>query len=120
MHDPIVRTWIALLDSAEVLHRTAPSRDPGACGRVHIAVDLLLRFEHSMTDAQRELARRTVWLRDNPEPFPDDTTAWGHCTCPACHLTRRLARLRQKYPALTGAVDTSQPSPSTTQGDLFP
>lgn len=86
--DPMVRAWITLLDSAEVLRRTAPGRDPGACDRVGKAVDLLLKHEHTMTDAQRELARRTVWLRDNPEPLPEDRATWGRCTCPQCALAR--------------------------------
>ncbi len=120
--DPMVRAWIALLDSAEVLLRTAGGRDPGAFDRVGIAVDLLLKQEHRLTDAQRELARRTVWLRDNPDPLPD-TSTWGRCTCGPCKLARRLARLRQNAPAsLVAAVDITpklpQPTP-TTQGDLF-
>ncbi|MBA3826297.1 MAG: hypothetical protein H0X24_20650 [Ktedonobacterales bacterium] len=119
--DPIVRTWIALLDSAEVLLRTAGGRDPGAFDRVHIAVDLLLKHEHILTAAQRELARRTVWLRDNPEPLPADTSTWGHCHCPACLLDAQLARARQHYPALLArAVDIALPQPTpTTQGELF-
>ena len=86
--DAIVRTWISLLDSAEVLRRAASGRDPHACDRVGKAVDLLLRHEHTMTDTQRELARRTVWLRDNPEPLPDDRATWGRCNCPPCTLAR--------------------------------
>ena len=87
--DPIVRAWITLLDSAEVLRRTAPGRDPGACDRVGKAVDLLLRHEHTMTDAQRALARRTVWLRDTPdEPLPDDPALLTRCTCSQCALAR--------------------------------
>lgn len=117
--DPIVRTWIALLDSAEVLRCTASGRDPGAWGRVHIAVELWLKHEHTLTDAQRDLARRTVWLRDNPEPLPADTSTWGQCICPSCQLARLLARLRQKYPALTGADDTTQTTTTTSQGELF-
>ncbi|MBA3824324.1 MAG: hypothetical protein H0X24_10580 [Ktedonobacterales bacterium] len=120
--DPIVRTWIALLDSAEVLLRTAPGRDPGAFDRVGIAIDLLLKHEHTMTDAQRELARRTVWVRDNPESIPDDRSTWGRCTCPTCRLARRLTQAHQKYPALRAsavAIVLPQPTP-TTQGELFP
>ncbi|MBA2680742.1 MAG: hypothetical protein H0U76_20395 [Ktedonobacteraceae bacterium] len=88
--DPMVRAWITLLDSAEVLRRTAPGRDPHACDRVGLgqAVDLLLRHEHTLTDAQRELARRTVWLRDNPDPLPDNRVTWGRCNCPTCTLAR--------------------------------
>ncbi len=89
--DPLVRAWITLLDSVEVLRRTASGRDPGACDRVGKAVDLLLRHEHTLTDAQRSLARRTVWLRDNPESLPDDRATWGRCTCATC-LRARLRK----------------------------
>lgn len=118
--DPMVRAWIALLDSAEVLLRTAGGRDPGAFDRVGIAVDILLKHEHRLTDAQRELARRTVWFRDNPDPLPD-TATWGRCTCPTCRLALRLAQARQHYPALlASAADIVLPQPTpTTQGELF-
>jgi hypothetical protein len=92
MTDAIVTTWISLLDSAEVLRRNAPDREPGAWDRVGKAIDLLLAHEHIMTSAQRELARRTVWLRDKPdEPLPEDRSRWGECHCRTC----TLAKVRQ-------------------------
>lgn len=92
---PPVDRWIALLDAAEHLCQTADPHDPGAMKRVGMAIDRLIHFEHTLTDAHREHARRTLWLRDKCEPVPSDTTEWQCCRCRRCLLSRRLGRLSQ-------------------------
>jgi hypothetical protein len=123
-----VSKWIALLDAAEHLCQTADPRDPCAMKRVGMAIDSLFRCEHTLTDAQRERARRTLWQRDRAEPLPADTSEWQHCRCRPCRFTRRLGRFLQAAatPPASGYIpapveELASPSQTeTTQGDLFP
>jgi hypothetical protein len=102
----LVKRWIALLDAAEHLRQTADPHDPCAMKRVGMAIDSLFRFEHTLTDAQRERARRTLWLRDRLEPLPADTRAWRRCRCRSCLLTRCLGKMPQAASTLPASDDT--------------
>jgi hypothetical protein len=105
----LVKHWIALLDAAEHLRQTADPCDPCAMKRVGMAIDSLFRFEHTLTDTQRERARRTLWLRDKCEPLPADTTEWQRCRCRRCLLFRRLGRLSQAPSTPLASVHSPAP-----------
>jgi hypothetical protein len=124
----LVRKWIALLDAAEHLRQSADPHDPCAMRRVGRAIESLFRCEHTLTDSQRERARRILWQRNRGEPLPADTTEWQHCRCRHCCFTRRLGRFPQApaTPSASGYIPAPVEEPAslsqteTPQGDPFP
>jgi hypothetical protein len=127
----LVRKWIALLDAAEHLRQSADPHDPCAMKRVGMAIDALFRFEHTLSDAQRERARRLLWQRDKAAPLPADTSEWQHCRCRRCRFTRFTCRLGGSSQAVPPPLASghlpapvgeplSPPPHEATQGDLFP
>jgi hypothetical protein len=117
------KRWIALLDAAEYLRQSAQPHDPAAMRRAGRAIDSLFRFEHLLTDDERERARRTVWQRDKVDSLPADTTEWRNCRCTSCRLAREGVRVHidrslfQPQPAVA-AIPVPQPQPD--QGVFLP
>ena len=116
-----IARWIALLDRAEQLHRTADGRDPQARRQVDAAIHSLFAFEHILTATQRRLARERLWQRDKAEPLPaaDRRQEWEHCRCRTCHVDRILAR----HPSIlvpSASAPASKPTPPPEQGALLP
>lgn len=89
-----IARWIALLDQAETIRRTANPRHPTAQQQVSRAIDSLLLYEHQMVPHTRQTARERLWRRDRPnEPLPKDRQEWERCRCMPCVQARGLARL---------------------------
>jgi hypothetical protein len=118
-----VKRWIALLDAAELLRQSAQPHDPAAMRRAGRAIDSLFRFEHLLTDDERERARRTVWQRDKVTPLPSDTSEWQHCRCMTCRLAREGLRVqidRSLFQPQEPPVAIPEPQPQPEQGVLLP
>jgi hypothetical protein len=88
----LLEEWLRLADEAETL-RLAVGPVSGSTVPVSAAIDALLRYEHTLTPAQRQTARERWWLRDDERMLPPvlARTWWAWCQCRSCTLERLTA-----------------------------
>lgn len=89
-----VARWGELLDRAERLIARTDADAAEIQRRASILLDELFAFEHTLTPDERRAARERVWLRDHPDPLPDEGARrdWERCRCRACAIEGGLGR----------------------------